>query len=95
MCENEKLVSEMRERSEEGQKSIRNLAWKVLVVLHDDKVAADLQAGQSIVFLFSNDLVEDPFEDDEQANDKDRDDLEEQSPLVLFQGFATILIGGR
>jgi len=54
-----------------------------------------LQAGQGTVFLFSDDLVKNPFEDDKQANDKDRDDLEEQPPLVLLQGFAAILIGGR
>ena len=44
--------------------------------------------------MLGGDLVKDSFQDDKQANDKDRDDLKEQSPLVLLKGFATIFIGG-
>ena len=84
MSEDEELISEFWERSQERQETVCNLGGKVLVILNFDEVAANLKAWQSGVFLLCDDLVEDSFEDDEKTDDKDRDDLKEQSPLIFL-----------
>jgi len=54
----------------------------------DDQICADLQIRQNLFLTFDDNLVENTFEDDKQADGEDGNDLKEQSFFVLLKSLA-------
>lgn len=82
MGEDKELILKLRERREELQEVVGDGKSGECLAVVLDKPCFELQVAEGLVLGLHDDLVEDPLEDDGQADEEDGDHLGQQAFLV-------------
>lgn len=92
--QDEKLIPEFRQRPQKFQEAVGDLDSHIgpILFVFSDQVGADLKIRKAGFLIFDDHLVEDPFEDDQEADGENGYHLQQEPTLVLLEGFT---VAGR